>query len=227
MRWNWLLIIGVWLFPMSTFEKLTELFGAFPGIGPRQAKRFVYFLLTKNKTSLDELTKLISSLPKEIAQCKDCFRYFGGRGSATLCSLCADPNRGTGELMVVAKDTDLEAMEKSGTYHGRYFVLGGTISLIERKNADKLRLKELLSLIESRVHPRVSASSNQRESASLKEVILALSANPDGEHTSDELKRLLSPTRVKITTLGRGLSTGSELEYADKETLKSALKNRG
>lgn len=213
---------------MTTFDKLTELFRQFPGIGPRQAKRFVYFLLSREPVFIAEFSRLTHALKKEVVQCKNCFRFFQ-RVRAPLCPICADPNRANGELMVVAKDTDLEAIEKSGTYHGKYFVLGGTIPLIERKNADKLRLTELLALIEHLLHQRTSAS-HLRASAPLKEVILALSANPDGEHTADELRTLLTPllvgSSIKISTLGRGLSTGSELEYADSETLKSALKNR-
>lgn len=200
---------------MTIFDKLADIFRSFPGIGPRQAKRFVYFLLSRDKEYLEELDALISNLKEHIVQCKECFRFFQKRNGASLCPICSDPIRDTGELMVVAKDTDLEAMEKSGTYHGKYFVLGGTIALVERKNGDKLRLKE----VQARVTKDV-------KSGILKEVILALSANPDGEHTADELKTLLTPLSVKISTLGRGLSTGSELEYADKETLKSALKNR-
>lgn len=117
--------------------------------------------------------------------------------------------------MVVAKDTDLDAMEKSKMYGGRYFVLGGTIALTERKNGEALRMNELLSFVEAKA-----------KNGELKEVILALSANPDGEHTADELKVLLAPLSVKVSTLGRGLSTGSELEYADKATLASAFMNR-
>jgi recombination protein RecR len=200
---------------MDSFNKLTDLFRQFPGIGPRQAKRFVYFLLSRDRTYLEELNDLIANLKEAILQCKECFRFFQKRNGATLCPICADPNRDTGELMVVAKDTDLEAMEKSGTYSGKYFVLGGTMALIERKNGDKLRFKELQARV-----------TKDAKATTLKEVILALSANPDGEHTTDELKTLLKPSGLKITTLGRGLSTGSELEYADKETLKSALKNR-
>ncbi len=212
---------------MTTFDKLVDIFRSFPGIGPRQAKRFVYFLLSQEPKFVAELARLAEALQKEIIQCAKCFRFFQRKIGAALCSVCADPNRETGELMVVAKDTDLEAMERSGIYHGRYFVLGGTMPLIERKNADRLRLKELLSFIEGQIM-RASDSRNLRESDArkLREVILALSANPDGEHTADELKKLLAPFSIKISTLGRGLSTGSELEYADKETLKSALKNR-
>lgn len=199
---------------MDTFNKLADLFRQFPGIGPRQAKRFAYLLLSREPEFTEKLSELASALKKDIVQCRECFRFFQKK-SAVLCPICADRSRNTGELMVVAKDTDLEAMEKSGVYHGTYFVLGGTMALIKRKNADKLRLRELQARV-----------SRDVKSGTLKEVILALSANPDGEHTSDELHRILSPFGVKLSTLGRGLSTGSELEYADSETLKSALKNR-
>ena len=209
---------------MDSFNKLADLFRQFPGIGPRQAKRFVFFLLSRDKIFLNELTELISALKEKVTQCESCFRYFQKRNGAStslVCSICADPNRDTDKLMVVAKDTDLEAMEKSGTYHGKYFVLGGTLTLVERKNADKLRFRELLALIENRL---------RHESAILKEIILALSANTEGEYTADELRKALTPllasTNIKITILGRGLSTGSELEYADSTTLKNALKNR-
>ena len=209
---------------MDTFNKLVDLFRQFPGIGPRQAKRFVYFLLSGDKPFLEGLVDMIAALKREITQCQECFRFFGSsigiaksthEQVATLCHICADKNRGDEELMVVAKDVDLEAMEKSNTYRGKYFVLGGLISPMERRNPNNPRLREL----QIRVGKGAKAGV-------LKEVILALSANPDGEHTSDGLKRMLSEFPIKISILGRGLSTGSELEYADKETLKSALKNR-
>lgn len=202
---------------MDTFNKLVELFRQFPGIGPRQAKRFVYFLLSREPAFLGELIKLISVLKKETVRCPECFRFFTKQGSSLLCHICLDVNRESSELMVVAKDTDLEAMEKSNMYRGKYFVLGGTISLMEKekRNDDILRLKEFQARIEK-----------ETKKGALKEVILALAANPDGEHTADELKALLSSSLLRVTILGRGLSTGSELEYADKETLKSALKNR-
>ena len=209
---------------MDTFNKLIELFRRFPGIGPRQAKRFVYFLLSGDKPFLEGLVSMISALKREITQCQECFHFFGSslgivksahEQVTALCHICTDKNRGDEELMVVAKDIDLEAMEKSNTYRGRYFVLGGLISPMERRNPDKPRLREL----QIRVGKGV-------KSGMLKEIILALSANPDGEHTSDELKRMLSEFPVKVSILGRGLSTGSELEYADPETIGQALANR-
>ena len=200
---------------MDTFNKLAEAFREFPGIGPRQAKRFVYFLLSRDPSFLQELTDHISTLKRNIVQCSVCYRFFARRTAPPLCPICADKTRATGELMVVARDTDLEAMEKSKMYQGKYFVLGGTIALTERKGGEILRMKELASRVEADV-----------KSGALKEVILALSANPDGEHTTDELKQLLSVTGIKISTLGRGLSTGSELEYADAKTLTNAFRNR-
>lgn len=200
---------------MYTFDRLAEIFKNFPGIGPRQAKRFVYFLLSQKPEYLEELTRTIGTLKADITQCAECFRFFAKRGSTARCPICADPGRDISELMVVAKDTDLEAMEKSNMYQGKYFVLGGTRALIEKKNTDRLRTEELTARV-----------SKESKVGSLKEVILALSVNPDGEHTSEELQHMLSPFPIKITTLGRGLSTGSELEYADQTTLKNALKNR-
>ncbi len=203
----------------DSFNKLIELFRRFPGIGPRQAKRFAYFLLTKDSGYLAELTRAVAELKKDTARCEECFRFFQKRGKESSCLLCRETNRGNDTLMIVATDTDLESVEKSGGFAGRYFVLGGTIALLDTKPQAPLRLKEL----EQRIRKDL-------KTGELKEIIFALSANPEGEHTADALRATLAPlianTTIKISTLGRGLSTGSELEYADAETLKSALKNR-
>lgn len=204
---------------MNSFNKLIELFRRFPGIGPRQAKRFAYFLLSKDHGYLAELTRTLAELKKETRLCEACFRFFERRGEENCCLLCRDQHRDRTELMIVATDTDLESIEKSGSFAGRYFVLGGTIALLEAQPEKQLRMKELTARLRAEL-----------KAGELKEIILALSANPDGEHTGELLHTALVPlltgTTVKISTLGRGLSTGSELEYADAETLKSALKNR-
>ena len=202
----------------DAFNKLCELFRKFPGIGPRQAKRFAFFLLTAEKSYCAELARRIEEMRREMAHCGRCFRFFERRGTRRECDICADPERENGTLMVVATDTDLAAIEKSGVFTGRYFVLDGTIPLVSAV-AGRVRLKELLALV-----------SGEQKKKGLTEIILALSANTEGEYTADELRRALAPllinSPIKISTLGRGLSTGSELEYADKETIKSALKNR-
>jgi recombination protein RecR len=121
--------------------------------------------------------------------------------------------------MLVEKDQDLAAIERAGTYKGRYFVLGGVLTL---SGKGAIREKELVRTIERRLAP------SEGRLASLKEVVLALSATSEGEHTADYVRQLLAPYRdqLKISTLGRGLATGSELEYSDAETLRAALSNR-
>lgn len=131
-----------------------------------------------------------------------------------MCSTCSNPERDEKVLAVIASDADLAALERSGTFRGHYFVLGGTISLASEKT-NGLRIKQLLASIAAR--------------PGLSEVILAFPANPEGDvtaiHVREKLMGAVSQS-LKITTLGRGLSTGSELEYADPETIKSALENR-
>lgn len=198
---------------MDSIERLTALFEKFPGIGPRQAQRFVQFLLRSSPSARRELAELVESLGRSVAQCGECMRYHSGKGK--VCSICSSEKRDPKYLAVVASDADLAALERSGTYTGRYFVLGGTISLASEKTSG-LRLEKLLSLISAHAKDR------------LKEVILALPANPEGDATSTRVREEIAAVvpEVSITSLGRGLSTGSELEYADPETIKSALESR-
>lgn len=206
---------------MDTIERLSALFEKFPGIGPRQAGRFVQFLLRNSSATRRELAELIQELGKAVSQCETCMRYHGGKG--TTCSICASKGRDAGFLMIVANDADLAALEKSKTYNGLYFVLGGTLALGAEKT-NGLRTKQLL------------ASLPERKRGGLKEIILAFPANPEGDATGDYVREKLIITAndghdghdvsIIITTLGRGLSTGSELEYADAETIKSALESR-
>jgi len=192
-------------------ERLTSLFEKFPGIGPRQAQRFVQFLLRSSPAMRREFIETVQSLGGSVHQCKECMRYFSGDGS--VCGICANPQRDHAFLAVVASDADLLALERSGTYRGMYFVLGGTISLTSEK-ASGLRLKQLIDSIAARKE--------------LKEIVLAFPANPEGDATAARVRDEIAPhaTNIALTSLGRGLSTGSELEYADPDTLKNALDSR-
>ncbi|KND50979.1 MAG: recombination protein RecR [Parcubacteria bacterium C7867-007] len=196
---------------MDRVDDLARAFERFPGIGPRQAKRFVYHLLSTNVNDRSRLADLIARIGESVAQCRECMRYWSGSGE--LCIYCADRSRDDSMLMVVEKDQDLAAIERTGAYRGRYFVLGGVLTL---SGKGAIREAELIQRVERRTHE------------GLQEIILALSATSEGEHTGDHLRERLSPLRehVKLTVLGRGLSTGSELEYADSPTLSSALQNR-
>lgn len=202
---------------MNPIDTLTTLFMKFPGIGTRQARRFVYFLLNQNPRFLDDLTREIGVLKASLRQCKACYRYYPHTHGGVVCSLCTEAEPEI--MMVVEKDTDLEAVHKSGVHKGLFFVLGGTIPVLEKDPESRIRLRELEHRIEEAVEQ------------GLGEVIFALSATPEGDFTRDYLTRSLLPLaerlQVRFTGLGRGLSTGSELEYSDAETLKQALKNRG
>lgn len=206
----------------NTIDDLASAFAKLPGIGPRQAKRFVYYLLAAPAGDRAKLAELIASLGKDVRQCPECLRFWnptslklrGASGlESELCSYCSDKTREDAQLLVVEKDQDLAAVERAGTYRGRYFVLGGVLTL---SGKGVIREKELVRLVERRV------------GEGLQEIVLALSATSEGEHTADRVRELLLPYReqVRLSTLGRGLATGSELEYSDAETLRAALSNR-
>lgn len=202
---------------MNTSEKLEELFRQFPGIGARQAKRFVYFLLTQRNGFTKELAGLISSLKDDIKQCTECFRFFTN-GGTIVCSLCSG-KREEGTLLVVEKDVDLETVERSGAYRGKYFSLGGVVPILEKDPASKIRIRELISRVE-----------RDGKAGILKEIIPAFSLNAEGDNTAQYVKKTLEPLSTKygfkISSLGRGFSTGLELEYSDSDTLMNAIKNR-
>lgn len=200
---------------MHHITKLAELFQKFPGIGPRQARRFVYFLLGQDKEILNDLSEQIKKIRAQVVECKECHRFFDADGYADVCDMCSSPNRDEHLLMVVEKDADLDAVEKSGLYHGRYFVLGGTIPILNHTN-ELLRSDILKKLVEKR-------------KSMLAEIIIATSASPEGDITADHIREVIEPivgSSVRISLLGRGLSTGTELEYSDTETIKNALTNR-
>ncbi len=202
---------------MDSTQKLIELFKEFPGIGPRQAKRFVYFLLTRNPAYAEDLSKLIREVKQTIHMCKTCFRFFPN-GTSDTCLVCRDTTRDKTSLMLVSHDVDFENIERTKFYTGLYFILGGTIPILEKNPERRIRQKELLECIDKKIEE------------GLMEIIIALNYNPEGENTLTYIKEILEPIvqkfGLKISTLGRGLSTGTELEYSDTDTIKNALKNR-
>lgn len=204
---------------MDHIDELAQALSRLPGIGPRQSKRFVYYLLAVPSNERAKLAELIASLGKNVRQCPECLRFFNGNTTATICNYCSDKTRDDALLMLVEKDQDLAAIERAGTYHGRYFVLGGVLTL---SGKGAIREKELLLIIKKRL------SDGHDVSIKLREIVLALGATSEGEFTIDRIRELLAPHRdhVKISLLGRGLATGSELEYSDPETLRAALSNR-
>lgn len=203
---------------MSDLDKLINLFESFPGIGARQARRFAFHVLTMSDTNNTELARLITSIKSTVTECESCHRFFSRYQTENLCSICTAGNRDHSRLLVVERDTDIQAIERAGVYDGLYFVLGGTVPLLNSADTNKLRAGALKATVVARLEDN------------LEEVILGFAINPDGENTTRFVESIIEPLLVakgkKMSHLGRGLSTGSELEYADAETLKSALKNR-
>jgi recombination protein RecR len=193
----------------KTIQKLIELFLKFPTVGQRTATRFVFYLIKRDKKEIEDLAKAILDLKEKIKFCKDCFKPF--EGEEEICEICSDRTRDRSLLCIVEKETDLEAIEKTKKYKGLYFVLGGPVSAIKKEELKKLRIKEL----EERVKDK-----------KIKEIIIATSLTSEGEALALFLEKKLKNSGKKITRLARGLPTGGELEYADEETLSSALESR-
>ncbi len=205
---------------MSDLDQLAAFFERFPGVGTRQARRFAHHVLQLPTSDAEAFTKLITSARALTAECTSCRRFFSRppQSTDTICSICQQDSRDRGLLLVVATDSDLLAIERSGTYQGLYYVLGGTLPLLSEQEAQRLRINGLREAVKLR---------SQQDG--LREIILGFPVNPDGENTAryvqSKLVDIVDATST-ITQLGRGLSTGSELEYADSETIKNALSNR-
>jgi len=194
-------------------QEFADLLAQLPGIGPRQARRIVQHLLAKDQPYREQFGRFFETIGGHISPCTSCFRY-DDIPKGGVCPVCADPKRESQTLIVVEKDVDIDGIENSGAYHGRYFVLGGLMAMArQRKNRAKPRTHKLIERIGKN---------------GIEEVILALSTTPEGDYTAHEILRELKANyaRLKITLLGRGLSVGAEIEYADQETIRNALKNR-
>ena len=184
------------------FIALRKLFEKLPGIGPRQANRFIWALLDFVPGDQTKFGSLILDLPNQMRRCAVCFRVFPIREKETVCSFC----------------TPQTLRDKTKLYNGLYHVIGGPLDPLEEENIVRNRIKAL--------YERVAAPNT------ISEIILALSPTKMGEFTAEYIKKVLEPllggetAKLKITRLGRGLSTGIELEYADELTLKQALDNR-
>jgi len=200
---------------MNEINTLAEYLRELPGIGPRQAKRLAYYLVRRTDDLAIKLSDAIRKARTSTVICPDCQRLHT-KTNATLCDICNSERDNT--ILVLPTDTDLDHVEKTDTYNGYYFVLGGTVPILEKEPEKKVRIRKLISLLENEKHNKLS------------EIILAFNANPEGDNTLQYLKDKLTPIcdkrNIFISTLARGLSTGSELEYSDKNTLDNALKYR-
>jgi len=193
-------------------EQLTKLFLKFPGIGARQAKRFAYFILSQQDSYVKNLSTSLLSAKASAQTCPKCFRIFEGSSSQTsgVCYLCSDEKREKDKVLVVEKTSDIDVFLRTD-YNGEFFVLGSLIPITQKSIIDGTNTKSLLERI--------------KNDTNLKEIILAFPLTPNGDHTDFVLREMIG-TSAKISSLGRGLSTGTELEYADPASLEASLKKR-
>lgn len=190
-------------------EQLICIFSRLPGIGRRAAERFVFFLLKSGKKNVVELTNALNTLTKEIKSCETCWDF----SNQNPCVLCADVKREKYIICVVRDSQEVQAIEKTGIFHGVYHVLRGTVKPENDNSFKFLKIKELFTRVKDK---------------KIKEIILALNPDLSGETTMMILeKRLMAEyPRLKITRLARGLPMGSDLQYTDTVTLTSALNHR-
>ncbi len=189
----------------SSLQNLVNHFSKLPGIGHKTAEKFVFYLLKTNPQELESFAAAIQNLKAEIKLCPTCYNF----SESSPCSTCQDPNRDSSLLCVVAEGADILALEKTGEYTGKYFVLGGSINQLDGIGPEHLRFNELLNSL-----------------SGVEEIILAFDANMEGETTMMYLAKELRVSTKKITRLARGLPMGSDLEYADEITLSNALSGR-
>ncbi len=192
-------------------------------MGPKQATRFVFHLLREEPERARSLAEAIAALHDEVKLCRQCYKTYDANGgnsaNAGLCELCRNPRRSANQVLVVEKEIDLENIERSRKYDGLYHVLGGTISPLDPSAPARLHLKELFDRLQ-----KIAAAGEA-------ELVLATNPTAEGDATALYLERVFAPLKnqqagFKISRLGRGLTTGSELEYSDDITIANALQNR-
>jgi len=188
-------------------QELIDELGRLPGIGPKSAQRIAFHLLKLSPEDALRLATAISAVKERIRFCTRCFNVSEGE----LCELCTDTRRDPTLVCVVEEPRDIVAVEKTREFRGRYHVLQGAISPIEGVGPDQLRVRELVSRIETE---------------GVAEVILCTNPNLEGEATAMYLARLLKPLGVRVTRIASGLPVGGDLEYADELTLGRALEGR-
>lgn len=186
-----------------------EAFGSLPGVGPRTAERYAYYLLRHSQDTPQKLAQALKELNQGISYCQKTFALVPA-GQA-LSDLYTDPRRDKRIVAVVAEPFDLVALEKTGQYNGTYHVLGGLVSPIDNVGPEQLHIDELIKRIDD---------------DKVKEIILATNASVEGESTALYIQQQIGDRKVKVTRLARGLSVGVDLEYADQITLGRALADR-
>ena len=192
-------------------NNLIEGFERLPGIGPKSSARLTYYLLHVPQTELDRFSEAIGNLKRGTKECSVCHNI----SETDPCDICADVGRDKNIICVVEQPLDVLAMERGNGYRGVYHVLHGVIDPLHNIGPDEIKLSELLARL-------------RQGSGEVKEIILALNPNMEGESTCMYLSKALKaqPSALKITRLAHGLPVGADIEYADEQTLTHAMEGR-
>jgi recombination protein RecR len=191
----------------ASIQNLISYFSKLPTVGPKTAERYVFYLLKAHPEWLQGFAQAIAELKEKTTVCQTCLSL----AETNPCSICSDQKRNRSIICLVADTRDLLVIESTKQYNGVYHVLGGVINTIEDIKPESLNIKQFLKRLESPL---------------VKEVILALNPDLEGETTSMYIVKLLKPKKIKITRLAKGLPMGADIEYADEITIGNALKYR-
>jgi len=191
----------------SDIDRLVRVLARLPGLGPRSARRAVLALLSQRETLMLPLAEALRQAAEAVVTCQQC----GNFDLQDPCSLCQDPHRDKSRICVVEDVGDLWALERSGAYRGLYHVLHGTLSALEGRGPESLKIDSL---------------KERAEKAETQEIILALNATVDGQTTAHYIRDRLADCTVDVTLLAQGVPIGGELEYLDGGTLSTALAAR-
>ncbi|MBO7238398.1 MAG: recombination protein RecR [Elusimicrobiaceae bacterium] len=194
---------------MQSLERLVRALRRLPGVGPRQAERFAAYFLRAPQGEVEELLTAVEQVKDGVKLCRICHAY----SESEVCARCADPDRDHSVICVVEDPQDIEAIEKTGAFNGVYHVLHGSISPMEGRGAEQVKVKELLARIESANPP-------------IEEVILATDPDAEGETTALYLADLLRGMVARVTRIGYGVPLGGDIDYIDEMTLGYSLKGR-
>lgn len=198
---------------IASLELLVHELGRLPGIGPKTAQRLAYHILKSPNEYSQKLRHALEEVETRVKLCPECFSYT----DQEICSFCGDPSRTDEVLCVVEEPADILGVESSGVFRGRYHVLQGAISPLEGVSPEDLRISELME----RINKGLSG-----EKTPVREVILALDADLEGDTTVLYLTKLLSEKKIKVTRIAHGVPIGSDIDYIDHRTLGRALENR-
>ena len=201
------------LYTSESLEILIRELSKLPGIGRKSAQRVALYLLKQPKENVEILSRAMVDIKEKIHYCTVCFNIT----ETNPCPICVNHKRDKSIICVVEEPNDVMAIEKTNEFHGIFHVLGGSLSPLDGIGPEDLKVRELITRF---------ADNSGTETVEIKEVILAMNPNVEGEATTIYLSKLLKPFGVKVTRIARGLPIGGDMEFADEATLAKAIEGR-